>query len=231
MSSAQFAHGVVKVKIFLFFSFHREMPNNLFPSFSDYDERERKSKSSADVASLSESQQSFSRRRRFFDSVRKKFASSGNKSKDKNENLKKSLSQSQPNIMHSTPDSNYVDLEYEPSVFRSSYRQDSFDAGTVTPPRTRSLSQHASRQMSDFDNESTPSHTRTKSDSLYQSFQQQASFSDGSITPPKSRSQSQHASLPITSSEEYDREEKEENDSAIDVIELSQDTQVRYSLT
>ena len=178
-----------------------------------------------DVASLTESHQSVSRRRRFFNSFRRRFRGS-DKTKDKNENLKKSLSQSQPNILHSTPNTNYVELDYEPSIYRSTY-QDSFDADSLTPPRTRSMSQHnTSHQTSDLGSESTP--PRLRSRSQYPNLQQQASFSDGSNSPPRSRSQSQHASLPFTSSEEYDRDEKEENDSAIDVIEISpKNTQVK----
>ena len=188
-----------------------------------------------DVRSVDDSPQSISKRKKFFNSFRRKFRSG--KTKDRNENLKH-LSRSQPNILHSTPNSEYMNLEYdhEPSAFRRTYQtdRDSFDRSltntSVTPVRSRSQSQNTrpslTQQTSDYSTSSmTPPRVRTLPQ--HASLQQQSSFSDASLTPPRSRSQSQHASLPRTSSEEWDREE---NDSAIEVVEISQNTQVGHLL-
>ena len=163
-----------------------------------------------------------SRRKKFFESFRRKFRS---KSKDRNQNVK-NLSRSQPNIVHSTPNS-YVDLDeydhepsgYHPKSFHS--ERDSFDGRfndpSLTPVRSRSQSQNTraalEKQTSEFSSTSYTSESPVRLRKL----PQQSSFSDTSLTPPGSRSQSQ----PYTSGEDWDREE---NDSAIEVVEVSQNT-------
>ena len=177
-----------------------------------------------------------SRRKKFFESFRRKFRS---KSKDRNQNVK-NLSRSQPNILHSTPNS-YVDLdEYdcEPSGYhartyhseRHHSERDSFDDRfndpTSRPVRSRSQSQNTGTALKKQTSEFSSTSYNSESPVTHRKFPQQSSFSDTSLTPPPgSRTQSQpytSGEQPYTSGEDWDQEE---NDSAIEVVEVSQNTQ------
>ena len=200
---------------------------------TDSDVRERKTRSSMDVRSETDYRSGqrtpVSRRKKFFESFRRKFRS---KSKDRNQNVK-NLSRSQPNILHSTPNS-YVDLDeydHEPSGYHSRLyhserhhsERDSFDDRfndpTVTPVRSRSQSQNTRTALKKQTSEFSSTSYNSESPVTHRKFPQQSSFSDTSLTPPPGpRTQSQ----PYTSGEDWDREE---NDSAIEVVEVSQNTQ------
>ena len=189
----------------------------------------------AETDSRSGQRTPMSRRKKFFESFRRKFRS---KSKDRNQNVTKNLSRSQPNILHSTPNS-YVDLneyDHEPSGYHSRpyhSERDSFDGrfddSALTPVRSRSQSQNTRTALKKQASEFSSTSYNHESPVRHRKLPQQSSLSDSSMTPPPvSRTQSQRytsgesGEQPYTSGEDWDRDE---NDSAIEVVEVSQNTQ------
>lgn len=175
-----------------------------------------------------------SKRKRLIESVRRKFRS---KSKDRNQNLR-NLSRSQPNISNGSH-SSYVALDeydHEPMGFHSrSYHaeRDSFDRtddySSMTLVRSRSQSRNTrgtlEKQKSVVSSGSSVSPPGSRKFTEHESLTQQSSLSDASLTPPGSGSQFHLTNPPHRSSEDMELEDKEENDSAIEVVETSSNTQ------